>query len=223
VDPAVLQHQLGGFAGPQAHLFLQLADRKPGSALLDHEGPVAGPPQGRVDGREDDHPIGPRAVGDVAFSPIEDVMVAVLLGGRLESSDVAARLGFGEAVGAPVQLLFPLEGRKKPLLLFFGAGQADRRAAQARAGQREDQRRVAPRHLLGPDHRRAVGLFGATHPHFGGPIFGFGGALGDAHLLQLEQEGVGEVVLPIGRQRQRADLVFGEPVGELTDVLLSGR
>jgi hypothetical protein len=34
---------------------------------------------------------------------------------------------------------------------------------------------------------------------------------------------IGEVVLPIGRQRQRADLVFGEPVGELTDVLLSGR
>ena len=53
---AVLEHQLRGLVGAEAHLLLDLADLEAGRALLDDEGAVPGAAERGVDGREDHRP-----------------------------------------------------------------------------------------------------------------------------------------------------------------------
>ncbi len=78
--------------------------QSPGRVLADHEGGLAAGAERGVDGGDDDVDVGDAAVGDEDLGPVEDPLVAVALGGRLQALDVGAGLRLGDRVGAELDL-----------------------------------------------------------------------------------------------------------------------
>src|SRR5207245_4905889 len=98
-DAAVLEEQLAGFAGVQAHLLLDAADAEArGSALDDERSDPAGFRFAFGDGR-DDVRIGHPGVGDEALGSVQDPAVGLALRPRARAPRVAAGPGLGPPVG----------------------------------------------------------------------------------------------------------------------------
>ena len=101
---------------------------------------------GRIRLREDDRPRGVAGVRDERLRPVQDVLVAAALGGRLQVGDVGAGLGLREAEGAENRLL---EERRQPLrLLLLAAGDDHRAGAEAVRPDRRADAGAAPVELL---------------------------------------------------------------------------
>src|SRR5215471_16588419 len=100
---AILEHQLRGFARPQAHLLFDLAAHESGRSFLDHERTMPGSPERGIHGCKNHHPVGLPAVGDEALASMEHPLGAVLATGRSDARDVAAGAGLGEPVCAVMQ------------------------------------------------------------------------------------------------------------------------
>ena len=88
---------------------------RPGRVLADDEGGLAARAERRVDGGDDDVDVGDAAVGDEDLGAVEDPLVAVALGGRLQALDVGAGLRLGDRVGAELDLLAAAEALGNPL------------------------------------------------------------------------------------------------------------
>ena len=58
-----------------------------------------------LDRGEDDVPRSPRAVRDVALSPVQDPRVALFAAARANAGDVAPGAGLGEGIRAPLERL----------------------------------------------------------------------------------------------------------------------
>ncbi len=115
-----------------------------------------------VDGGDDDVDVGDAAVGDEDLGPVEDPLVTVALGGRLQALDVGARLRLGHRVGAELDLLAAAEALGDPLAdLLGGAGRSDAGRGEAGAGDRQGDAGAAPVELFGRDHLQlALGVSG---------------------------------------------------------------
>ena len=133
-----------------------------GRALLDHERRLAAGAELGVDGGDDHVDVGDAAVGDEDLGPVQDPLVAVALGGRLQALDVGAGLRLGDRVGAELDLIGAAEAVGHPAGdLVGGAGGGDAGGGEARAGDRERDARAAPVELLGRDHLHlALGVGG---------------------------------------------------------------
>ena len=107
---AVLEDDVGGPGGADAHLLPDGAHGEAGRALLDGEGAEAAPLLALVLGGEDDVDVGDAAVGDEALGAVENVVVAVADGGGGDVGDVGAGLRLGEAVGAQPELRLGAHG-----------------------------------------------------------------------------------------------------------------
>ena len=106
-----------------------------------------------VELREDDRQLGDAAVRDVALLAVEDVLVAVAAGGRLDSGDVGAGAGLGERDRGEAALLGG-EPRQPALLLLLGARTEQRPHGEHRRPDRRSQAGAAPRELLRDQARR---------------------------------------------------------------------
>ena len=134
---------------------------RPGRVLADDEGGLAAGAERRVDGGDDDVDVGDAAVGDEDLGAVEDPLVAVALGGRLQALHVGAGLRLGDRVGAELDLLAAAEALGNPLAdLLGGAGRGDARRGEAGAGDRQGDAGAAPVELLGRDHLHLALLVG---------------------------------------------------------------
>ena len=117
-----------------------------------------------VDGGDDDVDVGDAAVGDEDLGPVEDPLVAVALGGRLQALDVGAGLRLGDRVGAELDLVAAAEAVGDPARdLLGGAGGGDAGGGEPGAGDRQGDAGAAPVQLLGRDDLHlAVGIGGAA-------------------------------------------------------------
>ena len=117
---AVLEHQLARGGGADAHFVLLLAEGEAGHALFKDEGAGAAGAALGVGLGDDAVNIGFAAVGDPLLGPVEDVVVAVELGGGGDSAGVAAALASVRPkatsnsppwrCGAGISFLFSLPG-----------------------------------------------------------------------------------------------------------------
>ena len=91
-------------------------------------------------------------------------MAAVLAAAGADAGDVAAGVGLGEAVGAPLEgrAVQVLEHPEEALLLLGGAGAAHGRAAEAGAGETQEETGVAPGELLGGEDAEEIAAAGAA-------------------------------------------------------------
>ena len=104
-----------------------------------------------------EHHVGVLGEGGPGLGAVDDIMVAVALGPRLERSEVGTRTRFGIALAPPV--LAGQDARQIALLLRLAAEGDDHRADHGDA-ERNDPWRPGPRHLLVEDmplHRRPAG------------------------------------------------------------------
>ena len=91
---------------------------------------------------------------------IEDPLVPIALGSRLEALDVGPRLRLGDGIGAELEVVVGPEALGHPAHDLLGrAGSRDPGGGQAGARDRQRQTGAAPVQLLGVDHRHlAVGV-----------------------------------------------------------------
>ena len=143
---------------PSLRLLLALAEAR--RVLADHERGLAAGAELGVDGGDDDVDVGDAAVGDEDLGPVQDPLVAVALGGRLQALDVGAGLRLGDRVGAELDLVAGAEAIGNPARDLLGSARGgDTRRRQPGAGDRERDAGAAPVQLLGRDHRHlAVGV-----------------------------------------------------------------
>src|SRR5256884_13247 len=128
----------------------------------------------RVGAREQDPPVGDRPARGPDLLAVDEEVVALVLGARLEAREVRA------GVGLRVELAPDLLGREHPLqvalLLPVGPVDDDRRADEADPEPVDRRRRADPRHLVLDDrllHRRggpAAVLRRPQHPHLARPL-----------------------------------------------------
>ena len=135
---------------------------RPGRVLADDEGGLAAGAERRVDGGDDDVDVGDAAVGDEDLGAVEDPLVAVALGRRLQALHVGAGLRLGDGVGAELDLLAAAEALGHPLRdLLGGAGGGDARPRRGRSRRSPGRCRRSPSGTLrrrspasGPRRRR---------------------------------------------------------------------
>ena len=152
---AVVEDQLGGHRGAHAELLFQtLTEGEAGDVLLDHEradAALAGP------GVDQEH-VAERlvvdgAVGDERLAAVEDVVIAVALGGGAHAEHVGARFRLGHAHAADP---FAGEDRRQDALPLRRRGVAvevvHEQHAVGEVG--EGEARVGGRQRLVDDHRR---------------------------------------------------------------------
>ena len=172
----VVEDQLGGGGGADAHLVVVVAELEALPALLHDEGGDApGADVGGGDGK--DH-VGVRlgGVGDEDLAAVEQVVVALVHGGGLGAAGVGAGVGLGQAEGA--DLLTPGQGHQVLLLLLLGAEGEDGPGAQGHVGGENDARAaVHPGQLLHGD-----GIADGVQPR-AAVLLG----IGDAHQAHLPQ------------------------------------
>ena len=161
--------------------------------------------------REDDRPGGVTGVRDEGLRPVQDVLVAAPLGGRLQLGDVGAGLGLGEAEGAENRLF---EQRRQPLrLLLLAAGDDHRAGAEAVRADRGADAGAAPVQLLADEDpvegREAEAAERLRHVQ-----------VHQAELVRLGDH-VGRVCLVlVVLRRLGPDLLLGELASKLAQTLL---
>ncbi|CAB4727648.1 unannotated protein [freshwater metagenome] len=128
---------------------LEPVDPHARGALRDHERLDRSATQLAVQRRPDDDVVGAVTGGDVDLLAVDDVLVAVERGRRLDVRRVGAGAGLGDGHAGP-DALEALE------LLVVGHG-GDGGVAQALARHREQQTDVTPAHLGDRHHRGEVG------------------------------------------------------------------
>ncbi len=177
--------------------------REPGRALADDEGGLAAGAQRRVDGGDDDVDVGDAAVGDEDLGPVEDPLVAVAPGGRLQALDVGAGLRLGHRVGAELDLLVVAEALRDPAHdLLGGARGGDAGGGEAGAGDRQRGAGAAPVELFGGDHLHlALGVRGRALD----PL-----EAAEALLARLLDDLPGNALLAVVLGCSRADHLAGE-------------
>ena len=97
---AVFEHQLAGAAGADAELVFLLADRESRRAAIDDERGDAAVARIGIDVGEHDEHVRFVAVGDPQLAAVDREAVALFGGARRHREGVAARAGFGQAIGA---------------------------------------------------------------------------------------------------------------------------
>ncbi len=155
-DADVLEGQQRRVARVHAELLeLLLADHA-GRVHRDEEQREAVVAGVRVGLRHEDDDVGAMTVRDVRLRAVDDVLVAVAYGARLDAGDVRAGIGLGDAQAE--DLLAPDRGHDPLLLLLLGAEREDRRHRHVRVDG--DAHRQAAglrvRDLLGEHERRVV-------------------------------------------------------------------
>ncbi len=123
--------------------------RMPGRALGDDERLDRGAAELAVERRPDDDVVGAVARGDVDLLAVDDVLVAVEDGGRLDVGRVGADAGLGDRHAGPHAV--------EALELLVVGDRGDGGVAEALARHREQQADVAPAHLGDRHHRGEVG------------------------------------------------------------------
>ena len=118
---------------------------RPGRALGDDERGLAAGAELGVDGGDDDVDVGDAAVGDEDLGPVQDPLVAVALGGRLQALDVGAGLRLGHRVGAELDLVAAAEALGDPAGDLLGrAGGGDAGGGEARSRRSPARCRRSP-------------------------------------------------------------------------------
>ena len=110
---------------------------------------IAARPFDAVERGPDDDQVGAVAGGDEDLLAVEDVLVAVELGGGADRGRVRAGLRLGDRHRRPLAAV--------ALELLVGRDRGDRRVAEALARHREQQADVAPAELDDAEHGREVG------------------------------------------------------------------
>ena len=152
-DAHVLEGEQRGVGGVHAELLeLLLADHA-GRVHVDEEEREAVVAGVRVGLRDEHDEVGAVAVGDVGLRAVDDVLVAVAHGARLDAGDVGAGVGLGDAEAE--DLLALDRGHEVLLLLLLGAEQVDRR--RRHVGVDRDAHRQAAGVGRGRSPRRARG------------------------------------------------------------------
>ena len=129
-----------------AHLVLDLLDRKARRALLDHDGADAARLRGRVRDAEDRVDVGDAAVRGPLLLARDDVVVAVLDRGHREARGVRTGVLLRQAEGD--ELFAARDLRQPVLLLRFGAADENREAAERVHGEGHAKARVGLRELF---------------------------------------------------------------------------
>ena len=135
-NSTVLEDQLAGVAGMEAHLLLHASDAEAGCiGFHDERADLARSGLAVGDGGDD---VGARhaRVGDEPLPAIEDPVLAIPMCPGPRAARVAPRARLGEPVGAD-----DLAGGHRPqiaLLLLVGSGKPDRIAAEAGVGADDD-------------------------------------------------------------------------------------
>ena len=186
---------------------------EPRGVLADHEGGLTAGAEGGVDGGDDDVDVSDTAIGDENLGAVEDPLIAVALGGRLQALDVGTGLRLGDRVGAELDLVADAEALGNPLGdLLGGAGGGDAGSRQAGAGDRQGNAGAAPVELFGRDHLHlAVGVGGRALDRLE--------AL-KALLARLLDHLPGNALLFVVLARRGADHVAGKGPGAVFVVLL---
>jgi hypothetical protein len=153
-----LEAKLAGVDMALAELVLLAQDRE-AFALRRHEKGADAPPLlAGIGHGEDDHHVGLGALGDELLGAVDDPMVAVEPGRRLEVGRVGAGMRFGQT--EPAEHLATGHGLEPALLLLLRA-ELEKRHADHRVlhGQHAGDAAVDGRNLL--DHRAEIGMAGA--------------------------------------------------------------
>ena len=120
----VVEDHLGGVRGADAVLAELLALGEAFGAGRDDEAGLAAGAEFGVDGGHDDVDVGDAAVGDPGLGAVEDPFVVGLVvdGAGADRADVAARVGFGDAEGAQLDVVGGAEHLRGPFQdLLLGA------------------------------------------------------------------------------------------------------
>ncbi len=206
----LVEDDRGGVRRSLAELVLLLVDRHRVVAGDDEGGDpaVAGVLVGL---RVDRVPVGVAAVGDEALGAVDHPLVADLLRRRLHSRDVRPGVGLGEAEGRQLRLLGE-HAQVLPLDLL-GAAERDRRHRQAVGGERGADPGAPPAELL---LDQAAGE--EVEP---GPAVLLGDVgVHQSHLPRLVDDLLGPGAVLVVLPGDLADLLLGEVVRQLAEVLL---
>ena len=158
-DADVIEREARRLVAARAHLVLDLEDLEAGRAALDDERAVPVAAEGRVDRRPHDDPLGARRVRAEHLLPGEHPLVALLAGAGLDPGDVAAGARLGHRHRPPAGLRVVGEHLQEALALLGRRRRAQRRAAEAGAGQRQGDAAVPVGGLLADEevaHRLPV-------------------------------------------------------------------
>jgi hypothetical protein len=198
-DAAIVQLQVADGNATDSHLVLDAADLVAGHLLLQQEGGDPAAAAGRIGDGEHGVEVRGGAVGVPLLRTVEDVVVAVLLGGAREAAGVGPGVLLGEAEGD--QPLALRDGGQVLPLLLVRPRDEDRERAQRVDGEQHAGPAAAARQLL--DHDAEVEHAAARAPVLLGDP--------DAHQLRgrqgvLDLPGVllEAVVLPGAREDYRA-------------------
>ena len=139
----VVEDDLAGVRGPDAHLLELLAGREPGGARRDHEAGLAPGAEVGVDGGHDHVEVGDAAVGDPGLGAVEDPLVLGLVvdGPGAQRAHVGAGVGLRDAEGGQLDLLGGAEALGAPFESCSGVPLA---AMPARPRQLPKMARVMP-------------------------------------------------------------------------------
>ena len=202
-DPDLVEGEVGGVAGADAHLVPDLDLGEAGTVVGHHEGGNVAPAGAAAFAGEHHGEVGDPAAGDEALGPVDHVLVAVAGGAGLQRAGVGARVGFGQGERAEPQLaIFAGAHRQEAIALLLGADHRDRGGGEPADLGAERNPGAAPRQLLGRDHRGNPGFRRLSAQRDAGQpnLSSFGG--------DIPGEFVALVVFP----SDRADLVGGECV-----------
>ena len=97
---AVFQDQFACARCPNAQLVFLLAHRETGKVFFDHECRDALVSRRRIDVREEDEHAGFLGVGDPQLAAVQDVVIALQFGPRLQRKRVRAGTGLAERIRA---------------------------------------------------------------------------------------------------------------------------
>ncbi len=212
-DMDVVEVELADHGGTDAHGVVAGADGEAGGVALHHEGGHALGAGLMVGQGIDGEVVRQRAVGDEALVAVDDELIAHPLGKGLQTADVGAGIGLGQAEGTEMTVVD--DGRHEPLeLLVGGIGEVQGAAVQRGGdGVRDGQGGVNLGDLLD-----GQGIF-----HVAQVLAAVFLGIGQAYEAQIGQFLVQAHVVLAGLvplQDLGGDLLLGEVTGQLLDLQL---
>src|SRR5690606_3835405 len=207
--PHVLEHQLGGGLSAQAQLAVEGAADQAGRVGGHQEGAHA-PVAGGVGGAgEEQHDVGPGAVGDERLAAVDDVSVALAHGAGGEAAGVGAGARLGQREAADV--LPGGEARQPGALLLLAAPGGDGLGDQPQGdGDDAAHRGVAAAQFLG---HQAVGEVVAA----GTAVLLVDGQAQEPQVAQLLDDAAVDLLGAVPGGGVRDDLALHEVPGQPAD------
>jgi len=152
---ARFERERGRFVRLETHLVLDVEAAETGRAPLDHEGALRIAPEGGIERREHDDPVGAARVRRERLRARQHEAVAVAPRARADRGHVAPGSGLRHREGTPARAVGRAERREEALALLRRAEREQRRLAEAGPRKRDGDAAVPVRHLLGKQHGRA--------------------------------------------------------------------